>query len=384
MLKAEVWKFLGTVLALQASYLVWGIMQESIMNTTFTPTPLTPSGKFPSATFCVFSNRVVAVLVAYIACKRVHGSVQSQAPLMSFTPCSVSNTVSSWAQYQALNYIPFSLQTLFKATKVIPVMVMGSLLRGNKYKLVEYLEAAAITIGVGVFSAYKVSPSASASASADGAGDEADEEWLGYLCLCSYILCDAFTSQYQSKLYAQYGKIDHWHMMFGINASSVCITTMAMILSGEIPVVVEFLTYNPETIYYNIATSVTSATGQIAIYYCIRTYGPTVFTIVMTTRQVFSIVLSNILFDHPTPPGSVAGAVLVFTAVFYSSYRRLGESRNPEAAPVGKTKDSSEGLALNMTDSSSSPSRGVGRAGVGVGVDSWDPMSAKGLLSEEK
>ena len=137
MLKAEVWKFLGTVLALQASYLVWGIMQESIMNTTFTPTPLTPSGKFPSATFCVFSNRVVAVLVAYIACKRVHGSVQSQAPLMSFTPCSVSNTVSSWAQYQALNYIPFSLQTLFKATKVIPVMVMGSLLRGNKYKLVE-------------------------------------------------------------------------------------------------------------------------------------------------------------------------------------------------------------------------------------------------------
>ena len=95
-------------------------------------------------------------------------------------------------------------------------------------------------------------------------------------------------------------------------------------------------------------------------------------------------MLSNILFDHPTPPGSVAGAVLVFTAVFSSSYRRLGESRNPEAAPVGKTKDSSEGLALNMTDSSSSPSRGVGRAGVGVGVDSWDPMSAKGLLSEEK
>jgi len=137
MVKPEVWRFLGTVLALQASYLVWGLMQESIMNTTFQPTPLVPSGKFPSATFCVFSNRVVAVVVAYIACKRVHGTVQSQAPLLSFTPCSISNTVSSWAQYQALTYVPFSLQTLFKATKVIPVMAMGSLMRGNSYRLVE-------------------------------------------------------------------------------------------------------------------------------------------------------------------------------------------------------------------------------------------------------
>ena len=155
-------------------------------------------------------------------------------------------------------------------------------------------------------------------------------------------------------------------MMFGINASSVLITMAAMLIGGDIPLVLEFLAYNPQTVWYNIATSVTSATGQIAIYYCIRTYGPTVFTIVMTTRQVFSIVLSNILFDHPTSPGSVAGAGLVFLAVFYSSYRRLGENRNAETAAVPKAKDSQETLEL--------PVRGEGQ-----GADD-DPMSAKGLL----
>ena len=107
--KNEVWQFIGVVVALQASYLVWGIMQESIMNTTFNPTPLTPSGKFPSATFCVFSNRVVAVIVAWIACLKVHGTVKSPAPMMSFTPCSISNTLSSWAQYQALLPSPSTL-----------------------------------------------------------------------------------------------------------------------------------------------------------------------------------------------------------------------------------------------------------------------------------
>ena len=193
------------------------------------------------------------------------------------------------------------------------------------------------------------------------APQHADEEWLGYICLATYIFCDAFTSQWQSKLYNQYGKIDHWHMMFGINLSSVVITIVVMIIQGDIPVVIEFLTYNPQTIYYNIATSVTSATGQIAIYYCIRKYGPTIFTIIMTTRQVFSIILSNILFDHPTPLKSAGGAVMVFAAVFYSSYRRLSESKkNVDVTPVMVKGEDIEMAKLNGDE------------------------SAKGLLSEIK
>eukprot|EP00605_Chrysophyceae_sp_TOSAG23-4_P001746 GSChrysophyteH1.ASY1.ANO1.1933.1 assembled CDS len=304
---SDVLQFILTVASLQASYLVWGIMQECIMNTKFEPTPLTPSGKFPSATFCVFSNRVVAVIIAYIACKRAHGTVFSQAPMLQFTPCSISNTLSSWAQYQALMYVPFSLQTLFKATKVIPVMIMGTVLKGTSYRLVEYAEACMITLGVGIFSSYR------STAGDTSPPEHADQEWLGYLCLCTYILCDSFTSQWQSKLYSTFGKIDHWHMMFGINMSSVVITIFGMVVQGEIPVVID-------------------ATGQIAIYFCIRKYGPTVFTIVMTTRQVFSILLSNILFDHPTTLMSAAGAVLVFITIFYSSYRRLGEKKSSEVA----------------------------------------------------
>ena len=139
--KYEIWQFIGVVVALQTSFLVWGIMQESIMNTVFNPTPLTPSGIFPSATFCVFSNRVLAVIVAWFACLKVHGNVKSQAPFLSFTPCSISNTLSSWGQYEALAFVPFSLQTICKATKVIPVMAMGTLLRGTRHRPVEYYEA---------------------------------------------------------------------------------------------------------------------------------------------------------------------------------------------------------------------------------------------------
>ena len=102
-------KFLFCFCGLQASYLTWGFMQELIMTTQFQPTERVPDGKFPSAQFCVFSNRFLAVLVAMISVKIKHGSVFSnnRAPLIAFTPCALSNTMSSWSQYKSLQYVSF-------------------------------------------------------------------------------------------------------------------------------------------------------------------------------------------------------------------------------------------------------------------------------------
>jgi adenosine 3'-phospho 5'-phosphosulfate transporter B2 len=112
-------KFLFCFVGLQASYLTWGYMQELIMTTKFNPTEHVPSGKFPSAAFCVFSNRFLAVIVAMIAVKIRHGAVFSNnvAPLLAFTPCALSNTMSSWSQYASLKYVSFPLQTIFKSSK---------------------------------------------------------------------------------------------------------------------------------------------------------------------------------------------------------------------------------------------------------------------------
>jgi len=93
-------KFLLCFVGLQCSYLTWGYMQELIMTTQFTPTTLSPSGLFPSATFCVFSNRFLAVALACALCKWKNGEVGvGVAGWLSFAPCSASNTISSWAQY---------------------------------------------------------------------------------------------------------------------------------------------------------------------------------------------------------------------------------------------------------------------------------------------
>lgn len=134
---------------LQLSYLTWGYMQELIMTRVFEATEGAPDGRFPSAAFCVFSNRFLAVIVAVIAVKIKHGAVleNNTAPLSAFAPAAISNTVSSWSQYASLRYVSFPVQTVFKSSKIIAVMIMGKILKGSTYPYTQYAEALLITCG---------------------------------------------------------------------------------------------------------------------------------------------------------------------------------------------------------------------------------------------
>jgi adenosine 3'-phospho 5'-phosphosulfate transporter B2 len=252
-------KFFFCFCGLQVSYLTWGYMQELIMTTQFTPTKNVPDGKFPSAAFCVFSNRFLAVIVAVIVVKLKHGAVFSNntAPLLAFTPCALSNTMSSWSQYASLKYVSFPIQTVFKSSKIIPVMMMGKFLKGTSYPTSQYVEAFLITLGVAIFSV------ASKSSSSDTA-----TELIGLVFLLLYITFDCFTSQWQDKVYSQYGRsnVDPYQMMLGVNSSAICITTLGLIVSGDFPVVHEFLTANPQVFTYNVVTAITSASGQLCIF----------------------------------------------------------------------------------------------------------------------
>ena len=53
---------------------------------------------------------------------------------------------------------------------------------------------------------------------------------------------------------------------------------------------------------------------------CQLQFGPIVFTIIMTTRQMFSICLSAIIFGHVIKPVAGLGAMLVFGTLFYQIY----------------------------------------------------------------
>lgn len=321
---------------LQASYLTWGYMQELIMTTEFNPTPKVPDGKFPSAAFCVFSNRFLAVIVALIAVRIKHGAFFSnnKAPLWAFAPCAFSNTMSSWSQYASLKFVPFPIQTVFKSSKIIPVMVMGKALKGTTYPWSQYMEALLITVGVAIFSLL------SADSKKKSQSEETHNSLYGFVLLLTYITFDSFTSQWQDRLYQTYGRpnIDPYQMMLGVNVSAIAITIAGLITSNDIPIVWEFLRANPQALVYNVITAITSASGQLSIFYTIKEFGPIVFTIIMTTRQMFSICISAVLFHHFISPTAGCGAMIVFGVLFYQINRKY-QSRMPKQKTTSSERE---------------------------------------------
>lgn len=94
-----------------------------------------------------------------------------------------------------------------------------------------------------------------------------------------------------------------------------------------------------------VTIAITSATGQLFIFYTIKTFGPVVFTIIMTTRQMFSIVLSLLIFGHSVPLLSGVGATIVFGTIFWRIKRQAAKApKKPTKLPsVASPKQVSSG-----------------------------------------
>jgi len=309
---------------LQASYVTWGFIQERMMTKPFIDDdggsasckdPKWENDCFPSATFLVAANRTLALLTALLLVlwkSKIKMDPSPQAPWYIYSPCSISNVLSSWAQYACLRYVSFPTQTLFKSSKVIPVMLVGVFLHKKSYPRVEYVEAVCISLGVSLFMLTEQKPK----------GGETDTTTVGLLILCMYVLCDSFTSQWQDKIYRAY-KVDQFMMMFGVNFFSLLFTTVSLLSTGDMFVALRFIATHPASFWSVLVLSITSATGQLFIFYTIKRFGPIVFTIMMTTRQMFSMILSCIYYGHSLGFFAVIGALVVFGTLFDKSRRKL-------------------------------------------------------------
>jgi adenosine 3'-phospho 5'-phosphosulfate transporter B2 len=114
-----------------------------------------------------------------------------------------------------LKYLSFPSQVLSKSCKIIPVMLVGVVVNKKYYPLQDYIEALVITAGVALFTF--------AEKAGSHLNDMKSDSLYGIVLIAFYLACDSFTSQWQSKVYKQYG-VDQYQMMFGVNFWSLLFT----------------------------------------------------------------------------------------------------------------------------------------------------------------
>ena len=334
-------------LGLNGFFITWGFLQEQLMTQNYTL--YGPDGHtvesvqmFPSITFLILSNRSLAILVATLA-RCYHrrnrsgnnsnddessGEKPKRTRFELTAVASVSNTLSSYFQYGALQYVSFPVQVLSKACKMIPNMAVGLLL-GKKFQRYEYVMAITVSIGVVLFSydqQFLTTGDADDAAAAveeedasDGGGLSA--QTFGYGMIGLYLVFDALTSNWQSRLFRR-EKMDSYDMMLGVNCFSGLLTLSWLLIRNpaELAKSLDFVVQFPAVRLHLLGFGLCNSLGQLFIYYTISTYGALAFTMIMTTRQVFSIGFSVMVFGHAVGPVGVAGALVVFASLAYKIY----------------------------------------------------------------
>lgn len=303
-------KLLVCAAGLQASYLTWGVLQERVMTRSYGAQSAEDKGeRFQDSQFLVFMNRILALTVSGLWCV-LFKQPRHGAPMYKYSFASLSNIMSSWCQYEALKFISFPTQVLAKASKVIPVMLMGKIVSKKSYEYWEYLTAVLISLGVSMF---LLSSSANKHPSTV-------TTFSGVIILAGYIVFDSFTSNWQDNLFKY--KMSSVQMMFGVNLFSCLFTVGSLLEQGALFESLSFMLRHSEFAFHAVLLSVCSACGQLFIFYTINQFGAAVFTIIMTLRQAIAILLSCFLYGHAVTLIGGFGIFIVFLALFLRVYAR--------------------------------------------------------------
>lgn len=295
-------------LGLMASYLTWGVLQEKIMTKEYVGNDGKTKAFFKDSQFLVFANRLLAFFIAigYLFLKQ---QTRHRAPLFKYSYASFSNIMSAWLQYEALKFISFPTQVLAKSCKIVPVMLMGKIISRNKYEFYEYIVAVAISLGMILF----------LSGSYDHSKHTPITTITGLFLLVLYMVFDSFTSNWQSEIFKSYG-ITSIQMMCGVNLFSTMFTAASLLVQGGFSEGFAFSSEHPKFLIDCMILSVSSAIGQLFIFFTIAKFGAVVFTIIMTLRQAIAILLSCLIYHHEISTFGIFGIIIVFLAIFLRVY----------------------------------------------------------------
>lgn len=215
-------------------------------------------------------------------------------------------------------------------------MMMSSVISGKKYRKREYAIVIVISCGMCLFltgnqwRTHKVDTTADPIRDpAHGHQDDgttAVSDHLpplslidGLLILALYLTFDSFTSNWQEKLNRTY-RVSPLHMMLFVNLFSVLLTLTSLAQQSHlIPSLITVLSC-AELTRDCVLMSLSSAVGQLMIFFTISEFGALAFTFIMTLRQVFAIILSCLMYGHPLNETAVAGVFITFAGLFAQIY----------------------------------------------------------------
>ncbi|KAF9626584.1 hypothetical protein IFM89_036099 [Coptis chinensis] len=275
-----------------SAYITQGVLQETISTKRFGP----EGKRFEHLSFLNLAQNVVCLIWSFmkVAVVELHAGV-------------------------------IGLLVLAKSSKMIPVMLMGTLVYGIKYTFPEYLCTFLVAGGVSAFALAKTSSKTISKLAHPNAP-------LGYgLCFLN-LAFDGFTNATQDSISARYPKTSAWDIMLGMNLWGTIYNIIYMFSwpRGSGFEAVQFCRDHPEAAWDIFLFCLCGAVGQNFIFLTISRFGSLANTTITTTRKFVSIVVSSVLSGNPLSAKQWSSVIMVFSGLSYQIYlkwRKLQKKR---------------------------------------------------------
>ncbi|MFS8031725.1 putative UAA transporter [Helianthus anomalus] len=300
------------VAGIWSAYIYQGVLQETVMSTKrFGPN----KERFEHLAFLNFAQSFVCLIWSFMMIKLWPSKDTGRAPWWSYWSAGITNTIGPAMGIEALKYISYPAQVLAKSSKMIPVMVMGTLVYGIRYTLPEYLCTLLVAGGVSAFALAKSSSKTISKLAHPNAP-------LGYgLCFLN-LAFDGFTNATQDSISARYPKTGAWDIMLGMNLWGAIYNFVFMFgwpqASGY--QAIEFCKNHPEAGWDILYYCLCGAIGQNFIFFTISRFGSLTNTTITTTRKFVSIVVSSVVSGNPLSRKQWGSVVMVFSGLSYQIY----------------------------------------------------------------
>eukprot|EP00177_Eucheuma_denticulatum_P003451 GFKZ01006239.1.p1 GENE.GFKZ01006239.1~~GFKZ01006239.1.p1 ORF type:complete len:405 (-),score=48.02 GFKZ01006239.1:623-1702(-) len=307
-------------LGIYACYLRYGLLQERIYSSTHGP----HLEKFHFSSFLLLiqtsTNALIALVVLSLNLFPPAAAKEGQKPhrirtaLPEYAVVSLAYLSAMLFSFTALRFMSYPMQALGKSCKMIPVMLMGIVIRRRRYKLREFLCVGLITLGVALFS-WKGKK-----------GGDVPNSMLGFALLFGSLFMDGITGPLQERLVARHNPSTH-QLMFWQNVCSMIWLGVGSVLSGEASGGIDFVVRFPSVLKDILLFSLVSALGQNFIFYTVRNFSALIVTTITTTRKMFTVLLSIFVYKHPMVQRQWLGLVLVFAAIAWEAVAKQQEKR---------------------------------------------------------
>ncbi|XP_008793442.1 UDP-galactose/UDP-glucose transporter 3-like [Phoenix dactylifera] len=313
------------VAGIWSAYITQGVLQETVSTKRFGP----DGKRFEYLSFLNLAQNVVCFIWSFIMIKLCSRSSAGAAPWWSYWSASITNTIGPAMGIEALKYISYPAQVLAKSSKMIPVMVMGTLVYGIKYTIPDYICTFLVAGGVSAFALSKTSSKTISRLAHPNAP-------LGYgLCFLN-LAFDGFTNATQDSLTTRYPKTSAWDIMLGMNLWGTIYNVVYMFgwpnASGF--KAVQFCREHPEAAWDILLFCLCGAAGQNFIFLTISRFGSLVNTTITTTRKFVSIVVSSLLSGNPLSLKQWGSVLMVFSGLSFQIFLKWRKLRMQK-----KTKD---------------------------------------------